>query len=79
MITCTISVSTKIHFLRKRVHVEAIVVAKVIHSIAYFGITGVNFTSEKAWQVWRLVIDLKHVKAQRCKRISIVREQEDVL
>ena len=57
-------------------------IAKVIHSIAYFGVTGVYFTDpkgERPWQVWRLVIALVRVKAERSKRKSTVREQGDVL
>ena len=46
-------------------------IAKVIHSIAYFGVTGVYFTDpkgERPWQVWRLVIALVRVKAEEQKK-----------
>ena len=67
--------------LRKLIHFETFMIAKVIHSIAYFGVTGVYFTDpkgERPWQVWRLVIALVRVKAERSKRKSTVREQGDV-
>lgn len=80
MIACTISVFTRIHcVLRKLNHFEAFLITKVIHSIVYFGVTGVYFADlkgEKPWQT--LVIALVHVKAERSDRQSTVREQGGV-